>query len=393
MSTSEVDLFKAYLLTNDPRLHPSTLEKQAAIQHDFDVRLWKSKLAGLAQAVGAAPGQLPPVEQMPPADQMHPVTQRQPDTPGGAPSLMSEMDEASEDVPTYDLGQKQAMAAPSSSLVDKLRGLGVDKPVGGSAGVTAASPYFNADGSPKVGPTAAGSRESMHDRLRSMGVHKGLGLGAGALGAKGIMDQLGTDDSNSNVKPGWEWLPQHALKKWFGNKDAPGGREKKPAPVAPMNKAGALEGYADGYQKTARCGHPNNVAFARSLRPGMFPGMDENRGMRFRFTGDFSEEAKQGFENAFKMDPSTRDYLYGQQKRAEELSPDLHQTQHEDLKQDGQELGIAIKEQKITTDPKMEGNEKEACSSCGCGTNKPHKKKKKADMVKTASGDWWFNHV
>lgn len=252
MSSANVDAFKAYLLTHDPRFHPATIEKQAAVQHEFEVRKWKNKFAGLAQAVGAAPGQLPPTKQLPPPDQMHPVTQRQPDKPGKS-SLMSEIGKAKDTrPPTYDLSSK----------------------------------------------------------------------------------------------------------------------DQKPGAVAPNSHKVASMGYIDGYQKEARAGHPANIAFARMLRPGMFPGMDENRGMKFRFSGDFNEAAQRSFEDSFRMHPDTQEYLYGNQKKADGPAHIVESTQDTDIEQDGEAHGVAIKEQEIETEPKMEGNEKTA----------------------SASG-WWFEYI
>lgn len=257
MSSANVAAFKAYLLTHDPRFHPETMQKQAELEHDFEVRKWKHKFATLAGSLGAAPGQLPPPAQFPPMDQRIPPTQQQPQKPGKAPSLLSEMDQASEEKPTYDFSK--------------------------------------------------GSSTS-----------------------------------------------------------------RKPAAVAPNSHKVASLGYADGYQKTARGGHPNNVAFARMLRPGMFPGLDENRGMKFTFSGNYNEASQKAFEDSFQMHPDTHEYLYGTQKRAATNGPAhvVESTQEAEIEQDGEAHGVAIKEQEIETEPKMEGNEKTA-----------------------STREWWFNHI
>ena len=55
---------------------------------------------------------------------------------------------------------------------------------------------------------------------------------------------------------------------------------------------------------------------------------------------------------------------------AEDAPYEIKSTQTEEIEQDPEERGVAVKEQKITTDPKMAGNEKTA----------------------SAQG-WWFDHI
>jgi hypothetical protein len=212
MSRADVDTFKAYLATGDIRFHPAVIEKQAAMEHDFQVKRWKLKMAQDYTAV--PPAQTPPAKQMPLPKQMNPMKQRQ-------PSLMQELDKAK-------------------------------------------------------------------------------------------------DDADHN----------------------------------PMGKE-------------ARGGHPANIAFARMMRPGLFPGLDADRGVKVSVNGDFNSPMGDFFRS--RIDPGTLEYLYGQEKLAEVHGKDgpshiVESTQDTDIESDGEAIGVAIKKQEIETKPKMEGNEKEASS-------------------------------
>ena len=68
-----------------------------------------------------------------------------------------------------------------------------------------------------------------------------------------------------------------------------------------------------GLLKEARAGHPNNVAFAKALQPGLLPGIDGTR-MRFIHQGDPIIGQKLAAMFRAGTDPDTLEYLHGMEK-------------------------------------------------------------------------------
>ena len=68
---------------------------------------------------------------------------------------------------------------------------------------------------------------------------------------------------------------------------------------------------AGGMDKTARGGHPANIAFARAMRPGLFPGLDEG-GSRIRMepSGASKQDAMASFFED-SINPDTQAYYRG----------------------------------------------------------------------------------
>jgi len=144
------------------------------------------------------------------------------------------------------------------------------------------------------------------------------------------------------------------------------------------NSAGAKKVLdKSGSQKEARGGHPVNIAFARMLRPGLFPGLDpDGPRVKVMYNGETEHPMAKFFGEA--VDYNTRNYLRSKtafetpDPEKSKLGP-VKSTQYEDI-QPEKKVDLAPSEEEripsmpwvptvetpTETVPKEKDNEKEA---------------------------------
>jgi len=287
--------------------------------------------------------QLPPADQLPPAKQMPPAKQQQPKT-----GLMGELSSAH---------KKDKEGTPAE----------VGKVAGGKVGIPQEVLKKKAEQYEEV-MGKEGSTRGIIDALKQKMACDKAGYSGDVIQTKAKKKKKKSEKVAAATK--WRCKPCGYI---ATGEEPPDRCPECGAPksafvkvssekTASIRLVDAIKYRMGGMDKVARAGHPANIALARSMHPGMLPGMDANRpGIHVSYNGSFSDPIAQFLAEG--ADPLTVDYMLTgghHSKHATGPAHEVESTQDEDIEQSPAKHMVATKEQEPTETEPKDDKEKEA---------------------------------